>query len=319
MKKVDLGQYFTKNDIWLKPQIKNFMINSGVSSVLDPFCGNGDLLRVAKDLGFKNNVGYDIDLSLNWKINDSLKYIEKTDALILTNPPYLAKNSAKRRKSSSYKYFDGNDYSDLYLIALDRILESSEKSVVIIPESFLQTALFCERLYSLTVIEENPFIDTECPICVACFDGRKKSANEVAIFKNSEFVFTLDELNSLKKKPKNTLHLTFNDKDGQVGIKCIDGISKDKNICFLKPSELDYDLNKISNSSRSITVVRLETNKPIEKIVEISNDILQDYREKTKDLLLCAFKGNQKDSHIRRRRLDYTTARAIIEEAVSCI
>lgn len=318
MRKKDLGQYFTRNDIWLKPQIKDFMLNSGVSSVLDPFCGNGDLLKVARDLGFKNCVGYDIDSTLNWKINDSLKYIEKTDALILTNPPYLAKNSAKRRKSPSYKYFDGNNYSDLYLIALDRILDSSEKSVVIIPESFLQTGLFCERLHSLTVIEDNPFIDTECPVCVACFDDREKDANEVAIFKNNEFLFTMDELNRMRKKPKNTLPLTFNDKEGQVGIRCIDGVQVNNNICYSKPDKLNYDLNKICTSSRSITVVGVETDKSIEKLISTANDILYDYREKTKDLLLCAFKGNQTDNS-RRRRLDFATARAIMEEAVACV
>lgn len=187
MKKKDLGQYFTQSSVWLKPQIQDFIISSGVSSVLDPFCGQGDLLKVAEDLGFINCIGYDIDASLNWEINDSLNYIKETDALILTNPPYLAKNSAKRRKSPSYKYFEGNTYSDLYLIAIDRILNSAEKAVAIIPESFLQTGLFHDRLHSITVIEDNPFSDTECPICVACFDEKIKSLNRVSLNGHVEY------------------------------------------------------------------------------------------------------------------------------------
>lgn len=318
MKKKDLGQYFTQSSVWLKPQIQDFIISSGVSSILDPFCGQGDLLKVAEGLGFINCIGYDIDASLNWEINDSLNYIKETDALILTNPPYLAKNSAKRRKSPSYKYFEGNTYSDLYLIAIDRILNSAEKAVAIIPESFLQTGLFHDRLHSLTVIEDNPFADTECPICVACFDEKNKSLNDIGIYKNNDFIFTLDELNKLRKTPKNNLPISFNDRSGEIGIRCIDGVSLKSNICYSRPDKLNYDLNKICNSSRSITVAGIETDKPIEKIISAANEILFEYRDKTKDLLLCAFKGNQNDN-TRRRRLDFSTARAIMEEAVACV
>lgn len=315
MKKKDLGQYFTQSDVWLKPQIKDFLLSTDKRAVLDPFCGKGDLLKVARDLGFDSCIGYDIDRSLNWKFNDSLTHIDKTDSIILTNPPYLAKNSAKRKNSPSYKYFENNNYVDLYLLALDRILNSSGRAVAIIPESFLQTGLFHERLYSLTVIEDNPFTDTECPVCVACFDENVKGKNQVGIYKNNDFIFTLDELYKYKKTPKNSLALAFNDRKGEIGIRCIDGVSVNNSICYAKPEKLNYDLNKISNSSRSITVVGIETDRPIEKIISMANEILYDYRDKTKDLLLCAFKGNQKDN-TRRRRLDFATARAIMEEAV---
>ena len=64
----------------------------------------------------------------------------------------------------------------------------------------------------------------------------------------------MDELNKLRKKPKNTLPLTFNDKSGQVGIRCVDGVHVNNNICYSKPDKLNYDLNKICTSSRSIMV-----------------------------------------------------------------
>ena len=51
MRKKDLGQYFTRNDIWLKPQIKDFMLNSGVSSVLDPFLWKRGFVKGCKRFG----------------------------------------------------------------------------------------------------------------------------------------------------------------------------------------------------------------------------------------------------------------------------
>lgn len=41
----------------------------------------------------------DIDNTLNWEINDSLKEIPYVDnAIIITNPPYLTKYSVSRKK-----------------------------------------------------------------------------------------------------------------------------------------------------------------------------------------------------------------------------
>lgn len=315
-KKQDLGQFFTKNDVWLKTQIEEFIMKSGKSIVLDPFCGGGDLLEVAKKLGFTDCRGMDIDKKLKWTYNDSLKGIARTDGIIITNPPYLAKNSAKRKLSSSYKYFEDNNYTDLYQIALARILESADTAVAIIPESYILTNLFMDRLASITVIEDNPFEDTECPVCVACFDNKAKELSAISVYKNTDWLFNMDELWRYKKTPKNAVPVAFNDVKGNIGIRCIDGVSAKDNICYTRPEDLNYDLSKIGVSSRSVTVASIETDRPVKKIITAANEILNDYREKTKDLLLCPFKGNQSDN-TRRRRLDFTTCRAILEEAVA--
>ena len=76
-KKKKLGQFFTKNDFWLKDHIKEFITNSKTKIAFDPFAGNGDLLQSAKNLGYKEVHGLDIDDSLGWKINDSLKSMPK--------------------------------------------------------------------------------------------------------------------------------------------------------------------------------------------------------------------------------------------------
>ena len=65
----------------------------------DPFAGAGDLLNVAKELGYTKTEGLDVDTNLNWKFNDSLEMIPHLEkAIIITNHPYISKYSAARKK-----------------------------------------------------------------------------------------------------------------------------------------------------------------------------------------------------------------------------
>lgn len=314
MSKQSLGQYFTKSIVWMQPQIIDFIKATNVSKVLDPFAGNGDLLKASKILGIEDTLGFDIDDNLGWLVNDSLKAIPRTERLIITNPPYLAKNSAKRNNHDTYKYFEDSNYNDLYLLALEKMLKNHDYVVAIIPETFLLSFTFLERISQITILEDNPFEDTDCPVCIVCFDEKNKQLSDIKVFKNDLYIMTLKELLIFKKMPKNSVYINFNDKSGEIGIRCIDGVNNDNDIQFCLPGELNYNLDKISNSSRSITIVKIETDKDIDRVILKANEILNDYRLKTCDLLLAPFKGNQKNN-VRRRRLDYKTARAILEEA----
>lgn len=83
----------------------------------------------------------------------------------------------------------------------------------------------------------------------------------------------------------------------------------------MRPEEIDYDLADIKNSSRLITVIEVKADKQaIDKMIKHSNQMLFDFRRKTYDVLLSPFKGNKKNGE-RRRRLDYMTARAFLEDA----
>ncbi len=59
-------------------------------------------------------------------------------------------------------------------------------------------------------------------------------------------------------------------------------------------------------------------NNDIKFIISQANTILKELRDKTEDLTLSPFKGNQRNGK-RRRRLDFRTARAIIEQAIDKI
>ena len=121
--KRQLGQYFTRQQTWLRPHVIAFIKSTNAKVAYDPFAGNGHLLKVAEDLGIKKTVGLDIDPRLGWKVNDSLVNIPRIDgSIIITNPPYLTNYSAKRKKifERVSRYFASTSYDDLYQVALEK-------------------------------------------------------------------------------------------------------------------------------------------------------------------------------------------------------
>ena len=49
--KINFGQFNTKNLIWFKPQIFDFISKTNASVVVDPFAGHGDLLKLMTKIG----------------------------------------------------------------------------------------------------------------------------------------------------------------------------------------------------------------------------------------------------------------------------
>ena len=319
-KKIKLGQFFTKESLWLKPQIKDFILNSSCDVAYDPYAGGGDILSVVKKLGIKKACGLDIDSSLDWDINDSLINIPHIDnAIIVTNPPYLTNYSASRKKiyDSVAKYFENSHYDDIYLIALDKMLESQNYVVAIIPETFINSNyLKKNKLSMITVLEDNPFCDTDTPVCVACFDGKEKAYSLIEIYKNEEYICSLQELENNRLKPTNKVDIKFNVLNGWMGLRAVDTTSSKEMIRFDFKENFNYDWQKgIKVSSRLLTTIEIEV-KPQDRnnFINICNRILNNMRQTTKDLIFSPFKCNMKNGR-RRRRLDYKTARAIMEMA----
>lgn len=318
-KKIKLGQFNTKSDIWLKPQIQDFIINSNCKIAYDPFAGLGDLLKVAREkLSFKDIIGLDIDKELNWKINDSLINIPHYEnAIIITNPPYIAKQSASRKKIDLSNYFKKTEYDDIYLLALDKMLLAQEYVVAIIPESFINSNYKQKnRLVSITIIEENPFEDTENPICIACFDNKIKSYKEIKIYKNKTLINNLENIYKIRTNPKNNIKIVFNDKNGWLGLRAVDGTDDIKKINFDFKENIKYDWNnKIKVSSRHFSLINIDISlEKRDSFIKECNSLLNEIRSNSSDLLLTPFKGNTKNG-VRRRRLDFKLARSIMENA----
>ncbi len=311
MLKKDYGQYFTTDEGWLLPQVVDFILSTGKTSVLDPFAGTGCLLKTIKHKLGLSGTGYDIDPRFGYACNDSLLYIPATDSIVITNPPYLAKNSAWRQRSPMSKYFQNNEFTDLYQIALNNCLLSHDYVVAIIPETFILADKFQNYINQLSVIEKNLFTDTDCPICVCCFD--KNNTEPSHVYKDTQYLFTLDTLLNKRKNPNNSVRIKFNAKNGNIGLRAIDGTDVTSRIKFCDVAELNYNLAGIKHSSRSVSVLDVDVENAKE-IMTTANQILEEYRTETCDLLFAAFKGNNKAGK-RRRRLDFRTARAILEEA----
>ncbi|MEM4097867.1 MAG: hypothetical protein QXS81_04185 [Candidatus Micrarchaeaceae archaeon] len=316
--KKQLGQYFTSKDLWLKDNIKEFILKSKCTVAYDPFAGNGDLLRVASELGFKKTIGLDIDRNLGWKYNNSLiKIPHIKDAIIITNPPYLTNYSAKRKHiwKDVEDMFRLTNYNDLYLLALENMLKAQDFVVAIVPETFINTTFPKDRVYSINILEENPFDDTENPVSVVCFDNKSKSPYDVKVYKNDHFSSTLGDLLDKRLTPNYKHKIKFNCPTGLIALRAVDTTDPKRRIEFMQKDQLDYDLKRIKKSSRLITVIDVKLNTKLESYIELCNKILNKYREDTNDILLSPFKGNTKNG-IRRRRLDYKTARAIMEIAL---
>lgn len=322
MLKRSLGQYYTIDDLWLKRQIENFINEINPDIAFDPFAGEGHLLDVANKLGIKEVVGLDKNRKLEWDYNDSLKNIpEIKNSIIITNPPYLTNYSAKRRNiyNSVGEYFLSSEYDDLYKIALEKSLENNKYIIAIVPETFINSKFPKNRLRHITILEENPFEDTEKPVCVVCFDDKIKDEKQIDIYKNEDYIGSLKKINSFRMTPKNNVDINFNDKEGKFALRAVDTTNPQNKIEFMRVEELDYDLKNIKVSSRLITVINIKENLSKKEellIIERCNNFLKKLRKETEDVILSPFKGNDKNGK-RRRRLDFRTARAILEKVYS--
>ena len=324
-KKTVLGQFFTKDKLWLKPQIIDFIQSSGCDTVFDPFAGAGHLLNATDMLGFTQKIGLDIDGSLGWQKNDSLLSIPHINehTLIITNPPYLSNYSASRKgiMENVKKYFDKTDYDDLYLLSLENMLKSQRFIVAIIPETFINSNFKDKQyLHSITILEENPFDDTDTPVIVACFDGISKPLSKVSVYKNDVRVNDLGAIEQMRLTPKNKVSMTFNDRNGWLAVRCVDTTNPKDMIRFAFAKDIQYNWNRgIKVSSRLLTLINLDV--PLEKrdaFISQCNKILYQLRKDTDDVIFSPFKGNMKNGR-RRRRLDFKTCRAIIEMAYANI
>lgn len=315
-KKIELGQFFTKKDIWLRPHIQKFIDSIKFNKIIDPFAGGGHLL---KPFNTKYTIsGYDIDPTLSWPINDGLRGIPPhPDDLCVTNPPYLAKTTATRfNRSGTFQYFElFPEFDDLYLMGLEQCFNSFPYGIALIPETYLLHPKKTKRLLSATILESNPFDDTDFPIVIIVWGPDTR--DDYDIFKNDTLVGTYSSL--ISKVPASTginkSDIKFNVVSGNLGIVCID---KGDNIGGIKFTTPDKITGPIKGSSRTSTRVMVPSNIDIYKLINACNLILSKYRSDTHDVFMAPFKGNDQNN-VRRRRLDFTTARIIIEQGLNAV
>ena len=255
-----------------------------------------------KDIGLcKQFESYDInpgDSSVVYR--DTIRHFPKGFNVCITNPPWLAKNSATRRGIQ----YPATKYDDLYKHCISLCLQNCPYVAALIPASFLHADIFRDRLDTYVLLhDKNMFIDTNNPVCLALFSSKKNS--DVKIYYDNEFIGNLSDLSKKIPVSEKKHQISFNDKNGDLGFISFDN-TRSSSIRFCNVEEIDKYPVKIS--SRFFSRIRVDSNiAPIEQM----NEILNDFRLNTKDLFLTPFKGIRKDG-MYRRRMSFSMAKEII-------
>lgn len=173
------GQY---NTVKAKELLQDYTKYVSFKRVIDPCAGEGDLLAWATANGAISTEGYDID-STKYPIRDTiLNPLDYSNYLVISNPPYLTRNKAKKQYTAVYDKYKLND---LYKCHLASLIEGQcKEGIEIVPTNFLSEsnskmrALFFQH-YTIpyaTYWTEPCFENATTGICIFYF--RRKEAGE---------------------------------------------------------------------------------------------------------------------------------------------
>ena len=305
------GVYYTKHTPFNHTCFINWLNQIDHIRAVEPFAGACDICKMLPNIDF---ACFDISPQNDSTVQqDTILCFPTGYNLCITNPPYLAKNSAKRRKLK----FPETKYDDLYKLALEQCLKNCEYVAAIIPESFITADIFTNRLVAVISLTQEMFSDTDCPVCLALFNPWTTEGFEV--WNTKGYIGNIKELSAFKPVPANVnFNIIFNSPFGDIGLRAIDGTSG-ASIRFCSGDEIPSD--KIKHSSRSLTRISIIPNLTVEQQAELiqhCNATIANYREKTSDVFMTSFKGLRKDGKYR-RRIDFVTARHILQGGLECV
>lgn len=323
IEKIKLGQFYTRTSPFEFERFKKWL--SGIPDLknkkfIEPFAGSNSIVQmmlasfhmsVAQWASFdiapeaqQENLVPQVPLQQL----DTISFFPKGFDVCITNPPYLAKNSATRKGME----IDFEGFQDLFEVSLGRMLKNCGWVAAIIPESFLTREVHRSRLEFVISLNIDMFHDTDFPVCLAVFSPDVQETYE--IWRGEQFIGMARDLRlkaeGLLTSSKDS-QLKFNDPEGLLGLWAIDN-TKENSIRFLEGKEIHPSTIKVS--SRAITRIsspHLTSINQLETVIEKANLILAEYRESTQDVFLTSFKGLRIDGKYR-RRIDWNTASKIL-------
>ncbi len=296
------GRYYTRGDPFSHAAFCEWARVAGLpqAKVLEPFAGANNLIKTLRAAGLcETFAAFDIlpgDKSV--KRRDTLADFPRGFNVCITNPPWLARNSATRRGLP----YPQTRYDDLYKHCLAECLAHCGYVAALVPESFIRGGLFTPRLSAFVSLNNGMFADTEHPVGLALFVPR--ALNTILYCGATK----IGELRRLREycppASRDGGGVSFNSPDGNLGL-----IALDNNFCasirFCEAAELDgYEVRQ---SCRAITKIRV----PGRPQIGAYNRFINSFRKNTMDVFLTAYRGLRKDGFYR-RRLDYALARDII-------
>ncbi len=299
------GQYFTLYNPFENQGFLNWCRQCDIANttILEPFAGSNNLVQMLQNLSLCNSFkSFDIEpQNKDIQKQDTSKDFPTGYKVCVTNPPYLAQNSATRRNIT----YPNTKYDDVYKFALKKCLDNCCYVAAIIPASFINANIFLSRLSTYILLNTKMFDDTDHPVCLALFS---KNPTQIKVYDNQKYLGLLKDLKNKLPNPTRKTNIKFNDKYGELGLIAVDNTRK-PSIKFCDGSLIDS--NKVRNSSRSIT--RISIDADINKLIIGLNNTLSALRENTSDIFLTPFKGMRADNKYR-LRLDYKLARHVINE-----
>jgi len=298
-----LGQYYTHRNPFCHDAFHAWAARADLPNVrvLEPYAGSNSLINHLKDMGLcQSFASYDIRPGAHDVIKrDTLRSFPEGFNACVTNPPWLARNSATFRGIQ----FPDCEYDDLYKSALEKCLKGCGHVAALIPESFIRSGVFQERLTDFISLTARMFSDTGHPTGLALFAS--DSSDDVTVWSGSAKIGLLSKLEALRPTPRcNGPTVRFNDPNGNVGLIALDN-TIEASIRFCDVEELaDYE---VKSSRRHITKMFVDC--PVR--ISAWNRYLTTFRRATQDVLLTCYRGVRRDGKYR-RRLDWNVARGII-------
>lgn len=329
-KKQELGQFMTTNYKYI---MQNMNIPNNTNIIIEPFVGNGDLLKWVNDLSKYNIECYDIDLKENINIdvikrdtiNNPPSYKNK---FIITNPPYLARN-----KCNNKDLFDKYDTNDLYKCFIKLIINDvAEGGILIIPLNFWSSVRktdielrkeFLDKynVINMNIFEEQVFDDTSYTVC--CFQFSKKNNDNninITIYPSKKkIIANLNNNNNYtiggniyNLKVKNNYTITritsknINDNpecNTFIIAKCIDDNADSKiGLKYDKKVYIDDTPNQTARTYASLIIIPPIDKKTQKLLVKNFNKNLNKRREKYSSLFLTNYRESK---DIARKRISF--------------
>lgn len=329
--KSNLGQFYTTNYNYI---LKNLSIPNNVQHIIEPFAGNGDLLKFLKSETKYTIECYDIDpknksITQRDTLNDPPNYNGK---FVLTNPPYLARN-----KNENKRLYDKYKCNDLYKCFIINIIESEcIGGIIIIPLNFissirksdidLRKSFFNKYHVSvMNIFEERVFDDTTYTVCSFMFEQKTFAPTKIYIYpseKTISQIFFSEENNftiggeiynlpkSKKFKVERATKLTKNNQAiTNILLKCIDDSETNKIKLEIVSDDKKYIDNTENLSARSYASLVIEPVidlKKQKKIVSEFNRFIEEKRSQYNSLFLTNYREGS------RKRISFELAFRIV-------
>ncbi len=344
--KKNFGQFYTTNyDVIFQEMDLGIFTGSHVC-IVEPFVGKGHLIeyiKSKKEEGSFTLECYDIDPKcdfVNGKRDTLLDPPSYKNKIVVTNPPYLAKNKCKDKVC-----FDKYNVNDLYKCFMETIIADPPLGgLIIIPLNFwcsirdmdiqLRKRFLSKfNVHRVNVFEQSVFEDTSYTVCSILFEIKQTSgqasngqastgqASDIRMVfypSKKDFIFSLDTKNNytiggeiyllpMHKEYKISRLLAGQESSSSILLKALDDDGK-KRIC-LSISESPYYGKPTSRTYASINIdppIGIDKQK---EVVSRFNQWMEELRTKYNSMFLTNYRESK---DISRKRISFDLAYQMI-------